>query len=62
MYSLADNDCDAGKWWPAVPPLLLEERPRACWDTDASEASVFDVSWPFDVDDEMEEGVSDAVK
>lgn len=62
MYSLADNDCDAGKWWPALPPPLLLERPRFGWLTDASEASVLDVSWPFDVDDEIEEGVSDAVK
>ena len=59
MYLLADKDCDAGKceWWPLPPG-----RPRVCCVTDDSDASCFDTSWPFEVDDDADEGVNDDVK
>lgn len=59
VYLLADKDCDAGKceWWPLPPG-----RPRVCCVTDESDASCFDTSWPFEVDDDVDEGVNDDVK
>lgn len=57
MYSLADNDCDAGKWCPLPPG-----RPRVDCVTDESEARGFDNSCPLDVvDDDVEDGVNDDV-
>lgn len=50
LYLLADNDCDAGRWWDAVLG-----RPRVDWVTE-SDASGF-VSCPFDIVDGTDVGV-----